>query len=69
MIEFEFIDKKDSILSIEKYQEKFSKVSGIIFLLIKDQTITYSINIIAIIMPGIIPAINNFAMDSWTATP
>ena len=50
-------------------KEKFSKDSGIIFLLISDQTITYNINIIAIIMPGIIPAINSFAMDSCTVTP
>ena len=49
--------------------EKFSEIFGISFLLINDQIITYDINISAIIIPGIIPAINNFAIDSWTATP
>ena len=34
------------------------------FLFINDQIITYDINIKAIIIPGIIPAINNFAIDS-----
>ena len=48
---------------------KFSNDFGIIFLFIEDQIITYSMNIIAIIIPGKIPAINSFAMDSWTVTP
>ena len=44
--------------------EYSSIILGICFLLIKDQKITYDIKIRAIIIPGKIPAINNFAMDS-----
>ena len=44
--------------------EYSSSIFGISFLFIKDQIITYDINIKAIIIPGIIPAINNFAIDS-----
>ena len=56
-------------LFIFSKKEYSSRIFGISFLLIKDQIITYDINISAIIIPGIIPAMNNFAMDSWTATP
>ena len=49
--------------------EKFSLISGIFFLFIIDQTITYPIKIIAIITPGKIPAIKSFAIDSCTVTP
>tara|TARA_B100002052_G_scaffold293329_1_gene316287 strand:+ start:292 stop:927 length:636 start_codon:yes stop_codon:yes gene_type:complete len=39
------------------------------FLFNKDQKTTYNIKIAAIIIPGKIPAINNFAIDSCTVTP
>ena len=56
-------------LLIFSKNEYSSIIFGISFLLINDQIITYDIKIKAIIIPGIIPAMNNFAMDSWTATP
>ena len=56
-------------LLIFSKNEYSSRIFGISFLLIKDQIITYDMNIRAIIIPGIIPAINNFAIDSCTATP
>ena len=51
-------------LLIFSKNEYSSIIFGISFLLINDQIITYDIKIKAIIIPGIIPAMNNFAMDS-----
>ena len=51
-------------LLIFSKKENSSGILGISFLLINDQIITYDMKISAIIIPGIIPAINNFAMDS-----
>ena len=56
-------------LLIFSKKECSSRIFGMSFLLIKDQMITYDIKINAIMIPGTIPAINNFAIDSCTATP
>ena len=66
-INFNYKNRKYSILSSQG--EYCINIAIISFLFIKDQIITYDINIKAIMIPGIIPAINNFAIDSCTATP
>ncbi len=56
-------------LLIFSEKEKICRLFGIKLLFKIDQITTYDMNINAIIIPGNIPAINNFAIESSIVTP